>query len=61
VIARRFFVVPARRSARISLALDLAGARLLARRRRLPVTARLMLDGAGRAAVVEQGRFTLAA
>jgi len=60
VIARRSFAVPARRGARVSLALDRWGARLLARRHRLPVTARLALGGAGRVAVVEQGRFTLA-
>lgn len=60
MIARRSFVVPAQRSARISLALDRQAARILGRRHRLPVTARLMLSGAGRASVIEQGRFTLA-
>jgi hypothetical protein len=60
IIARRSFTVPAERSARISLALDRAGARILARRHRLPVTARLALGGAGRASIIEQGRFTLA-
>jgi hypothetical protein len=59
MIARRSFAVPARRSARISLALDREGRRILARRHRLPVTARLMLSGAGRLSVVEQGSFTL--
>jgi hypothetical protein len=60
MIARRFsFTVPARRSASVSLALDGAGERIFARRRRLPVMARLMLNGAGRLSVVEQGRFTL--
>jgi hypothetical protein len=61
MIAWRSFAVPAQRSARISLALDRQAARILARRHRLPVTARLMLSGAGRASVVEQGRFTLTA
>jgi Divergent InlB B-repeat domain len=61
MIARRSFDVPAQRSARISLALDRAGERILARRRRLPVTARLMLSAAGRASLVEQVRLTLAA
>ncbi|HEY2140839.1 MAG TPA: hypothetical protein VGG98_02115 [Solirubrobacteraceae bacterium] len=59
MIARRSFAVPAQRSARISLALDREGRRILARRHRLPVTARLLLSGARRASVVEQGRFTL--
>jgi Divergent InlB B-repeat domain len=61
MIARRSFTVPAQRSARISLALDRQSARILAKRHRLPVTARLMLSGAGHASVVEQGRFTLTA
>jgi len=59
MVARRSFVVAPRRRARISLALDRQAARILARRRRLPVTARLMLGGARRASLVEQGRFTL--
>lgn len=45
--------------ARISLALDREGERILARRRRLPITAQLVLSGAGRTPLVEQGRFTL--
>ena len=61
MIARRSFAVPARWSAHVSLALDREGRRILARRHRLPVTARLMLGGAGRASLVEQGRFTLTA
>jgi Divergent InlB B-repeat domain len=61
MVARRSFVVAPRRRARISLALDRQAARTLARRRRLPVTARLMLTDAGRASLVEQGRFTLTA
>jgi Divergent InlB B-repeat domain len=59
MIARRSFAVPAQRSARISLALDREGRRILTRRRRLPVTARLMLSGAGHASLIEQSRFTL--
>jgi hypothetical protein len=59
MVARRSFVVPAQRSARVSLVLYRQAVRILARRHRLPVTARLMLGGAGRASVVEQGRFTL--
>jgi hypothetical protein len=59
MIARRSFAVPARRSARVSLVLDRRAARILARRHRLPVTARLTLRSAGRASVVERGRFTL--
>lgn len=61
MVARRSFAVAAGRRARISLALDREGKRILARRHRLPVTARLMLGGAGHASVIEQGRFTLAA
>jgi hypothetical protein len=61
MIARRLFVIAARRSARISLVLNRRAARILARRRRLPVAARLTLRSAGRASVVEQGRFMLAA
>jgi hypothetical protein len=59
VVARRSFIVPAQRSARVSLALDREGRRILARRHRLPVMARLMLSGSGRSTVVAQGRFTL--
>lgn len=59
MIARRSFTIAARRSARISLALDREGKLILARRRRLPVTTRLMLRGVGRSVLVEQGRFTL--
>jgi hypothetical protein len=58
-IARRSFAVPARRSACVNLVLDRRAARILARRHRLPVTARLTLRSAGRASVVEQARFTL--
>ena len=59
MIARRSFAVPPQRSARISLVLDREGMRILARRHRLPITARLMLSGTGRSTVVEQGRFAL--
>jgi hypothetical protein len=61
MIARRSFAVPAQRSARVSLALNREGRRILGRRHRLPITARLMLSGVPRASVVEQGRFTLTA
>jgi Divergent InlB B-repeat domain len=61
MIARRSFTVPAQRSARVSLTLKRVGERLLARRHRLPVTARLTLSAARRASLVEQGRFTLTA
>jgi hypothetical protein len=59
MIARRSFTIPHQRSARISLALDREGERILARRHRLPITARLVLSGAGRTSLVGQGRFTL--
>jgi len=59
MIARRSFTVPPQRSARISLALDREGERILARHHKLPITARLMLRGAGRTALIEQGHFTL--
>ncbi len=59
MVAQRSFAIAARRSARISLVLDRQAARILARRHRLPVTARLALRGAGHASVVEQGPFTL--
>jgi hypothetical protein len=61
MIARRSFTIAPQRSARISLALDREGERILARRHRLPITARLVLSGAARASLVEQGRFTLTA
>lgn len=61
MVARRSFAVPAQRSARISLVLDRAGERLLAERRRLPVTARLMLSVRDRRITVGQGRVTLTA
>jgi hypothetical protein len=48
MIARRSFTVAPSRSERI-----------LARRHRLLVTTRLTLPGAGRASLIEQGRFTL--
>ena len=60
MIAKRSFTVAARRSARITLTLSRQGERLLARRHRLPATARLTLDASGRAALVGQGHFTLA-
>lgn len=59
MIARRSFAVPAQRSTRISLVLDREGKRILARRHKLPITARLMLSGTGRASLVGQRRFTL--
>ncbi len=60
MIALRSFTVAAGRSARISLALNRQGERLLARRHRLPVTARLTLDASGRSALVGQCHLTLA-
>jgi hypothetical protein len=61
MIARRSFTIAHQRSARISLALDREGERILARRHRLPITARLVLSGTGRTSLVGQGRFTLTA
>ncbi len=60
MIAQRSFTVAARRSARITLTLSRQGERLLARRHRLPVTARLTLSASGRSALVGQGHLTLA-
>lgn len=60
LIARRSFTVAARRSARITLTLSRSGERLLAKRHRLPVTARLTLGASGHSALVEQRRLTLA-
>jgi hypothetical protein len=60
VIAQRSFTVAAGRSARISLTLNRQGERLLARRHRLAVTARLTLSASGRSALVGQGHLTLA-
>jgi hypothetical protein len=60
MIAKRSFTVAARRSARITLTLSRQGERLLAKRHRLPVTARLTLSANGRAALVGQRHFTLA-
>jgi len=60
VIAQRSFAVAARHSARITLTLSRQGERLLARRHRLPVTARLTMGTSGRSALVEQRRLTLA-
>jgi hypothetical protein len=59
VIAQRSFAVTARRSVSITLTLSRRGERLLARRRRLPVTARLTLSASGRSALVWQGHLTL--
>jgi hypothetical protein len=59
MIAQRSFTVAPRRRARISLALNRAGERIIARRHRLLVTTRLTLRGAGRASLIEQSRFTL--
>ncbi|MGH2852619.1 MAG: InlB B-repeat-containing protein [Solirubrobacteraceae bacterium] len=60
MIAQRSFTVAAGRSARIVLTLSRQGQRLLARRHRLPVTARLTLSASGRSALVGQGHLTLA-
>jgi hypothetical protein len=59
VIAQRSFTIAGGRSAHISLALSQAGERLLAERRRLPVTARLTLGVSGRAITCVLGRLTL--
>jgi Divergent InlB B-repeat domain len=61
MVTRRSFAVAPRRRTRISLTLDRQAARTLARRHRLTVMARLTLSDAGRASLVEQGRFTLTA
>ncbi len=58
-VARHAFTVPAWTSVDVSLALDSAGARLLARHHRLPVTARLALSAGGRWATVASRRLTL--
>ena len=60
MIAKRSFTVAARRSARISLTLSRQGERLLAKHRRLAVTAQLMLGVGARSALVEQRRLILA-
>jgi hypothetical protein len=59
MIARRSFAVLPQRSTRISLVLDREGKRILARRHKLPITARLVLSGAGHTSLVGQRRFTL--
>ncbi len=59
VLARHAFAVPARSSVGVTLALDSADARLLARRHRLPVTARLALSAGGRWATVASRRLTV--
>ncbi len=59
-LARHAFAVPAWSSVGVTLALDSAGARLLAHRHRLPVTARLALSAGGRWATVASRRLTLA-
>ncbi len=59
MIARRSFFVPPQRSTRITLALDREGKRILARRHKLPITAWLMLSGAGHTSLLGQRRFTL--
>ena len=59
MIARRSFTIAPQRSARINLVLDREGERILTRRHRLPITARLTLSGGGRTPLIEQGHFTL--
>lgn len=61
LVASRTITLAAGHSAHVSLALNHEGARLLARRRRLPVTARLVLLKAGRQMVVGRGSVTLVA
>ena len=58
-LARHAFVVPAWSSVDVTLALDGAGARLLARHHHLTVTARLALSSGGHRATVGRGRLTL--
>ncbi len=58
-LARHAFVVPVWSSVGVTLALDGAGARLLARHHRLPVTARLALSAGGRWISVGSGHVTL--
>lgn len=58
-LARHAFVVPVWSSVDVTLALDGAGARLLARHHHLPVTARLALSSGGHRATVGSGRLTL--
>jgi hypothetical protein len=58
-LARHAFTVPAWRSVGMTLALDSAGARLLARHHRLPVAARLALRAGGRWATVASRRLTV--
>jgi hypothetical protein len=60
LIAQRSFTIAPRRTARITLTLNRQGERLLARRHRLPVTARLMLSASGRSALVGQRHLALA-
>lgn len=60
-LARHAFAVPAWSSVGVTLALDGAGARLLARHHRVPVTTRLSLRAGGRWATVASRRLTLAA
>jgi len=59
-IAQRSFTIARRRTVRITLTLNRQGERLLARRHRLPVTARLTLRARGRSALVGQRHLTLA-
>lgn len=59
VIAQRSFTIAGGRSAHIGLALSRAGERLLAARRRLPVTARLTLSVGNRAITCVLSRLTL--
>ncbi len=60
VASRTLTLAPGRRAS-IALALDHAGARLLAHRRRLPVSAHLMLREGGRSVAVGEARLTLIA
>ncbi len=60
VVAQRSFTVAAGRRARIALTLNRQGEQLLARRRRLALTARLMLGAGPRSTLVGQRLLTLA-
>ena len=61
MVAERSFTIAPGRRARLGLALDAQGKRLLTRRRRLPVTARLALSVGGRWVEASQGHLTLIA
>jgi hypothetical protein len=61
MVAQRSFTVAPGRSARIRVAINRKGQRILARRHRLLITAHLTLIAAGRATLIEDGRLMLTA